>query len=264
MKKISTRAEIEVPWATELVLKVPMVRRGAMGIFVLAAALVCSGCGPAVEPIEVASGCPGRPLRGPADYATNEPADQLIDNFESGNDTNLPIPPIEGRDGYWVLGQDFVTAVLIDEVSSHCAARGTWAGHFEARGSKSWGNNWTAVFRASTSASGAVPYDGSQYTKISFWAAFGAENGPDFEVPMGLTTMDNAWNSGGCTACMDFYATKVPLSHDWQPFVLPFDQMAQSGTGDPLVPMRRDQLVGFIIWPRQQFDIWIDDVRFER
>jgi hypothetical protein len=27
--------------------------------------------------------------------------------------------------------------------------------------------------------------------------------------------------------------------------------------------MRQDQLVGFIIWPLQPFDIWIDDVRFE-
>jgi len=63
---------------------------------------------------------------------------------------------------------------------------------------------------------------------------------------------------------MDFYAAKVPLSHDWQRFVVPFDNMRQSGTGKPQVPiMRRDQLVGFIIWPQQQFDIWIDDVRFE-
>jgi hypothetical protein len=200
-------------------------------------------------------------LRGPQSDANEEPEDQLIDDFESGNNY---LPPIEGRDGLWVLGQDFSATVLIDEVSSRCAARGAWAGHFEAKGSKILGNNWTAVFRAPTSRSVAVPYDGSKYNKISFWAAFGANNGPDFEVPVGLTTMDNAWNSGGCSPCMDFYAAKVSLSHDWQRFVVPFDNMRQSGTGKPQVPiMRRDQLVGFIIWPQQQFDIWIDDVRFE-
>jgi hypothetical protein len=31
----------------------------------------------------------------------------------------------------------------------------------------------------------------------------------------------------------------------------------------PQIAMRRDQLVGLIMWPNHQFDIWIDDVRFE-
>ena len=237
-----------------------MVSRGAMCVLLLAAAQFCSACRPSVEPIEVAYGCPGQPLRGPESYE-NELADQLIDDFESG-DNYLPIPPVEGRDGFWVLGSDSTAGALIDEVVSHCVARGKWSGHFAARGFTSWGNNWTAVFRAPANAY-AVPYDGSKYSAISFWAAFGADNGPAFEVPMGLTTMDNAWNGKVCTVCMDFYAAKVPLSHDWQRFVIRFDQMAQSGTGIPQVPMRRDQLVGFIIWPQQQFDIWIDDVRFE-
>ena len=238
-----------------------MVRRGATCVLLLAAVQVCGGCGPSIEPINVASGCPGQPVRVPNQYA-NEPADQLIDDFEDG-DLSLPSPPIAGRDGSWIRGTDGSSGALIVEVSPRCAARGGFAGHFAARGFTSWGNNWNAVFRAS-STSKAVPYDGSKYNAISFWAAFGADNGEPFQVPMGLTTMDNAWNSGGCTACMDFYAAKVPLSHDWQRFVIPYSQMQQSGSGNPQVPiMRRDQLVGFIIYPRQQFDIWIDDVRFE-
>ena len=243
-----------------------MVRRGATCVLLLAAVQFCGGCGPSVEPIEVGSGCPDQPLRGPQSSAVGEPDDQLIDDFEDGNKTLAP----EGdRDGSWILGQDFQTAALTAEVSSHCAARGKFAGHFAASGSSLWGNNWTAVFLATPTpippavASQALPYDGSKYSAISFWAAFGGNNGPLFQVPMGLTTMDNAWNSNGCTVCNDFYAAKVPLSHSWQRFVIRFDRMAQSGTGNPLVPMRRDQLVGFIIWPRQQFDIWIDDVRFE-
>ena len=251
---------IEVVRATGIMSIVRMLSRAAMCVLLLAATQVCSACRPSVEPIEVAYGCPGQPLRGPESYE-NEPSNQLIDDFESG-DKYLPTPPVEGRDGFWVLGQDFATSVLIYEVSKKCAARGTWAGHFEAAGSKNWGNNWTAVFRVPTTTS-AVSYDGSKYNAISFWAAFGGDNGPAFEVPMGLTTMDNAWNGKVCTVCMDFYAAKVPLSRDWQRFVIRFDQMAQSGVGIPQVPMRRDQLVGFIIWPQQQFDIWIDDVRFE-
>jgi hypothetical protein len=63
---------------------------------------------------------------------------------------------------------------------------------------------------------------------------------------------------------MDFYRVNVPLTHTWQRFHLRFADMAQTGTGFPQVPtMRRDQLVGFIIFPDRQFDIWIDDVRLE-
>jgi hypothetical protein len=222
---------------------------------------VCGGCGPSVDPINVAFGCPGQPLRGPEDSAAHEPADRLIDDFDDG-DISLPQPPVEGRDGSWIKGSDGSAGKLIVEVSDQCAARGGFAGHFAARGFTSWGNNWTAVFHPSVNNT-AVPYDGSKYSAISFWAAFGSDNGDSFAVPVGLTTMDNAWNSKGCTVCMDYYAAKVPLTHDWQRFVVPFDQMAQSGFGNPQVPMRRDQLVGFIIYPRQQFDIWIDDVRFE-
>jgi hypothetical protein len=235
-----------------------MVRRGATRIFLLVAVQVCLGCGASVEPIDVAAGCPSQPLRGPESYA-GEPADQLIDDFESGDDH---LPQVAGRDGSWVLGSDGSSGKLIYEVSPQCVARGKFSGHFAARGFTSWGNNWTAVFRAAPMTT-AVPYDGSKWNAISFWAAFGSDNGPSFEVPMGLTTMDNAWNGGGCAPCMDFYAAKVPLTHSWQRFVIRFDQMAQNGTGFPQVPMRRDQLVGFIIYPRQQFDIWIDDVRFE-
>ena len=236
-----------------------MVRRGATCVLLLAAVQVCGGCGPSVNPIEVASGCPGQPLRGPEEYA-GEPADRLIDDFDDGN---FSIAPVGGRDGQWIRGTDnSPTGALIIEVSSQCLARGKYAGHFAARGFTSWGNNWTAVFHPSSNGT-AVPFDGSKYSAISFWAAFGADNGDSFDVPVGLTTMDNAWNSGGCSPCTDYYAAKVPLSHNWQRFVVPFDHMSQSGFGSPQVPMRRDQLVGFIIWPRQQFDIWIDDVRFE-
>ena len=74
--------------------------------------------------------------------------------------------------------------------------------------------------------------------------------GSAFAVPLGITTMDNAWNGGICSTCMDFYATTVPLTRDWQRYVVRFDSMAQGGWGNPLVSVRRDQLVGFIVWPR--------------
>jgi len=236
-----------------------MVRRGALCVAALAAVQICGGCAPSVEPIIVASGCPSQPLRGPLLSATDEPADRLIASFESGNNLLDPVP---GRDGSWVLGWDTTSSSPIDEASSRCAARGKWAGHFAGHGFTNWGANWTAVFRASTGNS-AVAYDGSAYGGISFWAAFGGDSQPTLELPVGISTMDTAWNSPVCATCTDHYMTKVALTGEWRRFWVPFDQMAQAGTGDPLVPMRRDQLVGFVLWPRQSFDVWIDDVRFE-
>jgi hypothetical protein len=192
---------------------------------------------------------------------SNEPPDQLISDFESGT---RDLAQVGGRDGSWVLGWDNTPGVPIptNEPSSMCVARGKWAGHYEASGWASWGTNWTAIFRAQPN-SVPFPYDGRAYSAISFWAAFGGDYDSLFNVPVGITTMDTAWNSSGCTTCNDFYQTKVSLSREWRRFVVRFDDMAQSGYGIPQVAMRRDQLVGFIIWPDQQFDIWIDDLRFE-
>jgi len=77
------------------------------------------------------------------------------------------------------------------------------------------------------------------------------------------TVLDVAWNGGVCTQCMDFYRTLVWLTPNWQRLLIRFDDLAQNGTGDPQVPLRRDQLVGFIVWPDRDFDVWLDDVRFE-
>ena len=85
---------------------------------------------------------------------------------------------------------------------------------------------------------------------------------------MGLSTLDTVLNGGICTSCYDFYGTTVPLTHTWQRFVLPYSSLAQGTVpefnGIPQVPMREEVLVGLLIWPdTTQFDIWIDDVRFE-
>jgi hypothetical protein len=227
--------------------------------FVLTAALLL-GCGRYVDPIQVAARCPDQPVRGPLEY-TDEPRGQLIDDFESGT---IYLPQIQGRTGYWWLAPDGTTGGLVGEASGQCAARDRFSGHFAAVWSTYWASTWTSIFVATPGNTIAAPYDASAYSGISFWAAFGGGNPAPFEVPVGVTTVDNAWNGGVCSKkCMDYYQVKVPLTRQWQRFVVRFDEMAQEGWGDPLVPLRKDQLVGLIIWPRQAFDIWIDDVRFE-
>jgi hypothetical protein len=110
----------------------------------------------------------------------------------------------------------------------------------------------------------AVPYDATPYGGISFWAAVSPNVPLPFSLPVGVTTMDVAWNGGICATCMDYYGTTVSLGHAWRRFELRFADLAQSGSGDPLVALRRDELVGLIFWPTEDFDLWLDDVRFER
>ena len=229
--------------------------------FMLAVATVFGACGETLEPIQVRQGCPQRPLRGPQEYAGEDPS-RLIDDFESGDGF---LSKQGGRQGRWVLMADTSSSALIAEASQECTGRGVWAGHFSGRGFMNWGSTWTATFQPVMGAGMAVSFDGSSYSGVSFWAAFGEGNGEDFAVPLGIVTLDNAWNGGRCSApfCGDFYVKGVTLTHTWQRYVVPFASMEQGGWGIPQVSMRKDQMVGFVIWPKQQFDIWIDDLRLE-
>jgi hypothetical protein len=218
----------------------------------LLAVVVGAGCAPSADPIRVGPGCPESPLRGPA-LDSDEPADRLVSDFESG--TTQQLVQVAGRDGSWIRGRDLTSTSVTIAPSMACAARGEWAGHFAASPPTSWGNNWTAEFR-----SGGAPYDGTAYGGVSFWAAFGGGNGPAFGVPFGITTTDTVPPT--CTThCEDHYMTAVTLSPAWRRYEIRFSELTQQSS--PQVPMRVDQLVGFIIWTDQQCDIWIDDVRLE-
>jgi hypothetical protein len=222
------------------------------------AAFLAGGCSSAVDPVVVSAGCPQQPLRGPEAYA-GEPGEKLIDDFEDG-DSRLAM--VAGRNGDWILGSDGSSGMLTAETSARCAARGSRSGHFTGEGFNSWGANWTAVFR--TAVDTALPWDGRAWGGISFWAALGERATPPYDVPVGVTTMDVAWNGGICASrCMDFYAKTVTLTPAWRRIEIRFDELKQGNWGDVQVPMRRDQLVGFIIWPNHQFDVWIDDLRIE-
>jgi hypothetical protein len=225
----------------------------------LIAVLAIAGCEASVVPIEVAAGCPEQPLRGPLHFA-GEPEQQLIDDFEH---TSGSLPRVGGRDGSWVLGSDNTSTHLQASVSDQCAGRGQRAGHLMGKGLTGWGANWTALVR-NQPAGTAVPYDATPYSGISFWAAVSSNAPAPFSLPVGVTTIDVAWNGGICTKCMDFYRTKVSLDHAWQRFELRFKDLAQSGSGDPLLALRIDKLVGVIFWPTRDFDLWVDDVSFEQ
>lgn len=230
--------------------------------------LLGGACNPTLAPLRVAPECPEMPFRAAEVYAS-EPGDLLISDFETGT---YDLAKVGHRDGSWIFGEESNTgAAAVAVVATECTARGKYAGHFAGGGFKDWGANWTANFHPYNSSNSPVPYDARAYGGISFFAAFGAANLAPFPVPIGIATMDTAWNSPVCTptkdnpnaSCTDHYMTTFVPTRDWQRFVLRFEDMNQAGTGAPQTDMKRDQFVGLVIWPKQQFDLWIDDVRFE-
>jgi hypothetical protein len=228
-------------------------------------AFTLAGCEATLEPIQAPEQCPAPPIDDvPMEMAgvggsSNTEDLALIDDFEATDGHR--IPPIDGRDGAWVLGNDGTAMVPINESTKQCAARGQRAGHFAGDGFREWGANWTAVFRATPDTTAQV-YDGSRYSGISFWAAVSPQIG-SASVPLGITTIDVAWNGDVCNTCMDYYRTVREFDSVWRHYVVRFDELKQAGVGDPLLPLRKDQLVGFIFWPESPFDLWIDDMRFE-
>lgn len=236
----------------------------------MVALVLGAACSPSMDPITVARECPNKPYREPEKHS-GENRDQLIADFENGT---RDLAPYGRRDGEWVLGNESPTPTrLVAQASDDCAAAGRWAGNIVLSQPQSWGANWTAVFRAPTSTGTAVPYDARAYGGISFWAAFGDANEASDHVAFGVTTWDTVWNNTICPLCLAgsyngtqcaycnaHYFFSAPLTREWKRYSIRFEDMVQTPA---YMPMRRDQLVGFVIWPRQQVDLWVDDIRFE-
>jgi hypothetical protein len=211
-----------------------------------------------VAPIEVAPGCPEQPLQrvSPLEAQAEQ---QLVDDFEH---EGFSLPRRARRDGAWAMGFDGTGERPEVDVSDQCAAHGKRAGHFAGGGFSSWGANWTALLRAQPGGV-AVPYDATSYGGISFWAAASPNLAVPFSLPVGVTTMDVAWNGGISARMDDYYRSTVSLDHAWRRYEIRFSDLAQPSSADPQVALRLDQLVGLIFWPVEDFDFWLDDVRFE-
>jgi hypothetical protein len=219
---------------------------------------LAAACDPSLALITVPEGCPNMPLRGPAEFSV--PADAVIDDFEDGD---MKLAQVGGRDGTWVGYGTPNQATVFGEASERCVAHGTHSGHLTGVQVMNFGGNWNGVLIDPFAQ--AVPFDARGYRGFSFWVAAGVEAVPPLEMPIGVMTRDTSLGAGICTFCGDYYRVKdnIPLTRTWTRWVVWFDDMKQSGQGQPQVPLRTDQLVTIMIWPEKTYDIWIDDVRFE-
>lgn len=221
-------------------------------------------CAPSVRPIEVMPGCPEMPLRGPEEHAL-APPDTVIDDFEDGD---MKLASVAGRTGSWV-GVAVIGATVFGESSGRCVARGARSGHLTSTAAQaSYSVSWNGVMIDPFSE--AHGWDAGAYSGFSFWIAAGPNALPPVETPIGVTTVDTVAGGGVCSlpgGCGDYYAIRkpdrIPLTHTWTRWVIKFADLKQYGFGVPQVPLNKSKLVSLIIWPEAQFDIWLDDVRFE-
>jgi hypothetical protein len=222
-----------------------------------------AACDASLDLIHVPPDCPDKPLRGPLEFPPAAPED-VIDDFEDDVGPNdLTLSKVAGRTGSWVGVASFGAGSVSGETSDECVANGKRSGHLTGSHLSMYGSNWNGVF---VDPFGEESFDATDYTGFSFWVALGKNAVPPFMMPIGLMTTDTSAPGLVCNPCGDYYRVSpaIPLTHSWTRWVVKFKDLMQSGMGSPQTPLKKDQLVSIMIWPQNTYDIWIDDVRFER
>ena len=236
-----------------------------MRCFPLRVLLVAMGsslaaCNAAVDPIFPGDGCPEMPIRGPEKFANVQP-EAVIDDFEDGN---LKVVEVAGRTGAWYSFPGGTQAAA-GQATTRCVARGLRSGHFIVTSSAAdvgTGMNWNVSFDGMFP--NVLSYDASPWSGFSFWIASGDIADAATEMVVGVNTPEVLAGNAICTVCGDYHRVTIPLTRNWTRWSIRFDQLKQDGTGQPPVPLLpKEHLMNFIFWPKNPFDIWIDDLRFE-
>jgi hypothetical protein len=232
-----------------------------------AAATPSDGAGGATPP----STCP--PAAGTVDPTA------LIDNFE-GRTNNL-IPNIGGRVGGWfALGDGTPSGILqpIGNVAPEVIDGGRCASrhglHLTGAGFLDWGAQLLTPLSYGAGdggVAGFLPYDGSHYQGISFFARIGDTSSAS--VRFAVADEYSRPEAGRCvlggdlqTACYD--ARGVDLSPsigtEWREFQIPFSGLFPQNVGlhSSALDATRIYDVQFNFAPHSVFDFWIDDISF--
>lgn len=222
--------------------------------YVVIALLAVAGCGAsAVETIVVPPQCPLPALQMPPEVPF-----LMINDLESGSFMGSKSA---GMDAVWEFWRDETNPSPQQvRVANECAALGSHALHAFSQGPhQGWGASANLFF---VGPPRPKPYDGQAWNAISFYMALGPTADSPRSIRVSVSTMETAWQ-GRCTSCVDNFGLAFELTSRWQRFVLPFSQLRQMGWGIPQTSLKLDQLVQFHIALDQQYDVWVDHVRFE-
>ena len=164
----------------------PIVSRYPESFRSLVAASLCAACSSSVEPISVDAGLSEEALSRPRAV-----------RGRAGGPSVVGLRRWHGRAGRrgrseWLVDSrsrpDF--GERDDRTVDASARRGASGPAISRQARPPAGETTGPPIFGHRAASAPTPYDGRQYGGVSFWAAFGAENGPSFGVPFGIVTMD--------------------------------------------------------------------------
>lgn len=192
-----------------------------------------------------------------------EAKDGLLDDFEDG-DTALA--NVAGRAGYWYKAADSGGSYFgPDDIGPYPGTShdGSFAAHPVGRTATGGAEVWGAQFGV-TLNQGEQGYDASQYVGISFWAK--AAEGTAGKVRFDLADVNTHPDGGVCKDCWNHFGRDMELTYEWREYTILFRNLSQEpGWGDPRpahVDVAQLFALVFKIRPGNEFDFWVDDVKF--
>jgi len=206
-----------------------------------------------VETISATPECPLPPL----ETAALSPVQLVVDDLEDADTVGHKNGGLAGDWEFWNDG----TLTPSFQASNQCAAVGKFALHIRSPGQKDWGASASLFFAPPKGR--PLPFDSSAWNAISFYMALSPSDTVERNFGASVSTMETAWN-GRCTSCVDNFSRQVWVTNRWQRYVLRFDDLKQQGWGKPQTTLKLNQLVQLHIALEKNFDVWIDQIQFER
>jgi len=255
----------------------------ALGAAGCTAATNCADAGPPTpDPAASgAGGAGGAPSVAALAEGCADPAPGALDYLDDMEDGDARILGRDGRIGEWytfhdttqgTLNPDQGTTPAMEPIPGGRCGISTKAMRVTGSGFTDYGAGFGFSFHYGTGDAGVameLPYDGSRYKGVTFWARIGDTS--IGTVRMGIGDKWSRPAGGVCTiesgpdTCYDTFGASVTITGTWRRFTYDFGQLAQQGFGlqRPALDTTTLMTLEFDIPPASPvFDIWIDDIAF--
>jgi len=209
----------------------------------------------------------------PADPCERQPGLLVLDNFEDGDNTTIPL---QGGTGTWFVSTDGTKDGIVHPAAGPAnperlqpqRCNSTFALHLKGQGFATWGAIVSVTPRFQRKAQ---PANLSEYRGIRFWVRAGSSQlgAVRFKIDDvsthpdgGRCTADAGESGGGCWNA--FGVDMSTIDGNWEEKIVPFDSLTQSVPESTPRALDRANIytIGFRLSPGNPFDLWIDDPAF--
>jgi hypothetical protein len=211
----------------------------------------CATSKPPAEP-------PAQPAASTAKCELVDADDGLIDDAEDGD---FKIAAIGGRCGGWMVGKDDKSTIVPKDNKQIMTAGGPdkskMAAHVKGTTASS-DNACAATFMIL--ACGDM-YDATKYAGLTFWAKSESKSKVRFAVTDGQTDPQGKIDR----LCSHHFGKSLEIGTEWKKYTVPFGDLAPAaGERFTSVDPHRLFSLGWAVGAGQDFDLWLDEVRFAR